>query len=158
LKEVRKKSLSPWGRGIKGEGEIRDLREEMKRSNIERCRNLRKNQTEAERKLWRILRNRQLNGVKFRRQFPVSRYILDFYSPEYKLSIEADGIQHYEEKGKKQDQLRKKELLKLGIEILRFNDKEILNNIEGVYQIIYETIEKKKMPPHLNTLPSGEGK
>jgi very-short-patch-repair endonuclease len=129
----------------------------MRRPNIERCRNLRKNQTDAERKLWRILRNRQLNGVKFRRQFPVGRYILDFYSPEYKLSIEADGIQHYEEKGKKQDQLRKKELSKSGIEILRFNDKEILNNIEGVYQIIYETIEKKKCPLTLVLSPGGRG-
>ncbi len=71
----------------------------MKRNNIEKCRRLRKEQTDAERKLWSILRNRQLSGVKFRRQFPIGRYMLDFYSPEHKLGIEADGGQHYEDKG-----------------------------------------------------------
>jgi len=70
----------------------------MKRNNIERCRNLRKNQSNAEKKLWSILRNRQLSGVKFRRQFSIGRYIVDFYSPEYRVGIEADGGQHFENK------------------------------------------------------------
>jgi very-short-patch-repair endonuclease len=81
----------------------------MKRNNSDRCRNFRKNQTDAERKLWIILRNRQLNGVKFRRQFSIGRYILDFYSPEYRLGIEADGGQHYEDRGRKRDVLRTRE-------------------------------------------------
>lgn len=119
----------------------------MKRQNVERCRDLRKNQTDAERKLWSILRNRQLADVKFRRQFSIGRYILDFYSPEYKLGIEADGGQHYEDKGKRKDELRTRELSKLGVEILRFSDGEILNNTDGVYQVIQEAIERKKIAP-----------
>jgi very-short-patch-repair endonuclease len=118
----------------------------MKRPNLERCRDLRKNQTDAERKLWSKLRNRQLVGVKFRRQFAVGRYILDFYSPENKLGIEADGSQHYEDEGRRRDELRKKELSKFGIQILRFSDKEILNNLEGVRKVIQEAVELKKNP------------
>src|SRR3990167_3452326 len=107
-------TLSPKGRGLGVRG--------MKRNNIERCRKLRENQTDAERKLWSVLRNRQLSGVKFRRQFPIGRYRLDFYSPEYKLGIEADGGQHYEDKGKKEDGWRTTDLAKYGVEIVRFSD------------------------------------
>jgi very-short-patch-repair endonuclease len=128
-------------------GNSRHLSSKMKRKNVEICRKLRKNQTEAERKLWRILRNRRLHGVKFRRQFPVDRYILDFYSPEVRLGIEADGSQHYEEKGKRRDELRTKKLSQVGVQILRFNDREILKNIEGVYQIIQEAIERVRTAP-----------
>ena len=128
----------------------------MRRNNIERCRNLRKNQTDAEKKLWSILQNRQLSGVKFRRQFSIGRYILDFYSHEYRFGIEADGGQHYEDKNRQRDELRTRELNKLGVEIVRFSDWEILTNIEGVYEIIKKTIEKKGNPPHLNPLPVGE--
>ena len=116
----------------------------MKRNNIERCRKLRENQTDAERKLWSVLRNRQLSGIKFRRQFPVGRYILDFYSPQYKLGIEADSGQHYEDKGKKQDRLRTTGLAEHGVEIVRFSDLDILNNIEGVCEIIERAVENKK--------------
>ena len=116
----------------------------MKRNNIDYCRKLRKDQTDAERKLWLILRNRQLSGVKFRRQFPIGRFILDFYSPEYKLGIEADGGQHYEDKAKAIDELRTGELAKHGVKIIRFSDLDLLNNIDGVYEIIQGVIENKK--------------
>ena len=116
----------------------------MKRSNIERSREFRKNQTDAEKKLWSILRNRQLNGVKFRRQFPVGRYILDFYCPDYRLGIEADGGQHYEKKGRDQDDLRTRELNMLGVEIIRFSDREILTNSEGVFEVIQKAIAKRR--------------
>lgn len=100
-----------------------------------------------------------MDGIKFRRQFPVGRYILDFYSAEYKLGIEANGGQHYEDKGKQRDELRTEELSLLGVQILRFSDREILNNIEGVGEIIEKTVLKKKgNPPHLDPLPIGERK
>ncbi len=118
----------------------------MKRININRCRKLRKNQTDSEKNLWSILRNRQLAGAKFRRQFPVGGYILDFYSPEYRLGIEADGGQHYEDKSWEKDEVRAKELSILGIEILRFSDHEILNNIEGVFEIIQKNLRRKESP------------
>lgn len=120
----------------------------MKRSNIEKCRILRKNQTDAENKLWYKLRNRQLDGVKFRRQFSVGKYIIDFYSAQHKLGIEIDGGQHYDDKGIKKDAQRTNELAKVDIKIIRFNNLEVLNNIEGVCETILNAIT-----PHLNPLP-----
>ncbi len=114
----------------------------MKRANVQRSRELRKNQTDAEKKLWNLLRNRQFSGVKFRRQFSVSQYILDFYSPQTKLGIEADGGHHYTNEGKLKDQRRTEELSKLGIRILRFSDREILNNSDGVAEAIRREIGK----------------
>ena len=116
----------------------------MKRKNTGKCRFLRKNQTDAERKLWSLLRNRQLAKVKFRRQFSIDRYIIDFYSPEYKLGIEADGGQHYSDEGKVEDKLRTDKLNEYGIQILRFSNLDILNNIEGVYEVILEAVEEIK--------------
>ncbi len=116
----------------------------MKRQNIAKFRFLRKNQTDAESKLWSLLRNRQLAKVKYRRQFPIDKYILDFYSPEYKLGIEADGGQHYSDEGEVKDELRAGKLAGYGIQILRFNNLDILNNSEGVYGVILKTIEEMK--------------
>ena len=104
---------------------------------------MRRDQTEAEKKLWAILRNRQLTGVKFRRQFPIGDYILDFYAPKYSLCIEADGGQHRESKGKQRDKIRERELSKSGVKILRFNDHDVLNNTEGVYDSILKTLKRK---------------
>lgn len=115
----------------------------MKRSNIYYARRLRENQTYAEKKLWSKLRNRQLERVKFRRQFAIQGYILDFYSPEYKLAIEADGGQHYKGIDKLKDDLRTKKLSKQDIEVLRFSDRDILKNSEGVCQVILEAIQRK---------------
>src|SRR3990167_8364083 len=107
-----------------------------RRLNIESGRELRKNQTDAEHILWNVLRNRQICGAKFRRQYSTGNYILDFYSPEYKLWIEADGGQHYVDDVKEQDESRTRELAKMGIQVLRFSNLDILNNIEGVCEAI----------------------
>ncbi len=85
-----------------------------------------------------------MGGVKFRRQFPIGRYILDFYSPEYSVGIEADGGQHYQGGIRQNDEVRTEELSRLGIRILRFNDREILNNIEGVYEIIQKNVREER--------------
>lgn len=71
---------------------------------------------------------------------------MDFYCPQYKLGIEVDGGQHYEEKNKQRDEFRTELLSNLEIQILRFNNLEILNNIEGVYETIQKTIEKRRPP------------
>lgn len=105
----------------------------------ERCRLLRKSETDAERKLWQILRNKQMDGLKFFRQYSVGKYILDFYCPKYKLAIEADGSQHLENA---HDNNRTTELKKLNILVLRFWDNEILQNIEGVYEKIMMAIQR----------------
>jgi very-short-patch-repair endonuclease len=83
---------------------------------------------------------------------------LDFYTPEYKLGIEADGGQHYEENGTQNDELRTRELSKLGVEILRFSDRDILTNIDGVYEIIQKTVQEKKnkTPSPQSSPQSGE--
>jgi adenine-specific DNA-methyltransferase len=98
-----------------------------------------------------------LAGIKFRRQFAVGRYILDFYSPEYRLGIEADGGQHYENNGKRYDEIRTQELAKSGIQIIRFSDTDLLNNIEAVYETIQEAIEDKQTTPSPLSSPPKKG-
>ncbi|MGZ3591399.1 MAG: endonuclease domain-containing protein [Thermodesulfobacteriota bacterium] len=119
----------------------------MKRKNIEKCRRLRRDQTEAEKKLWSMLRDRQVDGVKFRRQFSIGNYMVDFYAPQYGLGIEADGGQHYTDRGKENDERRAVELFKSGVGLLRFSDHEILTNIEGVYEVIEKALGKKRDTP-----------
>ena len=128
---------------------------ELKRPNINISRTLRKDQTDAERKLWSILRNRQLNGIKFRRQFSIDNYILDFYTPEHKIAIEADGGQHYTDEGLAKDNERAKALEAQGIRILRFCDRDILMNSEGVCEIILRAAENTPSP---QSSPLGERK
>lgn len=101
-------------------------------------RSLRKNQTDAERKLWSILRNKQMDGLKFFRQYSVGSYILDFYCPKHKLAIELDGGQHGEEKQRARDELRTNYLKQQNIRVIRFWDNEVLTNLEGVIEKIKE--------------------
>jgi len=119
----------------------------MKRQNIEKCRKMRRDQTDAERKLWALLRNRQFAGAKFRRQFSIGKYILDFYCPTCKIGIEADGGQHYEPIGEEKDNQRTNELSLLGITMLRFSNNDILQNIEGVWEIVQKEISERQKPP-----------
>ncbi len=95
-------------------------------------------------------------GVRFRRQFPISGYILDFNSPEYKLAIEADGGQHYEETGLIRDEMRTQELAKSGIKVIRISNRDILNSIEGVGEMIYRTLLDIKTPSPQSSPQRGE--
>ena len=104
-------------------------------------RSIRKKQTPAETLLWSLLRNRELNGLKFRRQYPVGNYILDFYCPEKKLAIEVDGGQHMV--NKQQDQTRTLALEKRGIKVIRFTNDEVLTNIESVLDVINNTCQER---------------
>jgi very-short-patch-repair endonuclease len=102
----------------------------------ERARELRRNATDTERVLWRVLRDRQL-GWRFRRQFVIGPYIADFACPEAKLVIEADGSQH----AIPGDHDRRDAFLaRSGWRVLRFWDNEILQNREGVLQRVAETL------------------
>ena len=98
--------------------------------------------TDSERLLWSHLKSRQLNGHKFRRQHIIGSYIVDFACLKAKLVIECDGSQHYTLQ-KSYDQKRDKYLRQCGYKILRFWNKDVLTNIEGVWQIIYENL----LPP-----------
>ncbi len=95
---------------------------------------LRKRLTDTERLLWRHLRAKQLEGLKFRRQEPIGRYIVDFVCHEKRIVIEVDGSQHTIEKNK--DAERDKWLNEQGYKVLRFWNNEVLTNIEGVLQTI----------------------
>jgi len=104
-----------------------------------RQRTLRKNMTDAERALWQALRGRQVLGLKFRRQHPFGDYILDFVCLEHKLIIEVDGGQHSEQAD--YDERRTRELQKAGFRVLRFWNNEVLQNLEGVKEKIWQVVE-----------------
>jgi len=101
---------------------------------------LRKKMTEAEKVLWLKIRRKQLKNCQFYRQRPLGKYIVDFFAPKAKIVIEVDGGQHYEKRGIKKDEIRDKYLRNLGLKVLRFSDKEVLKNIEGVIKRIYYEI------------------
>ena len=103
-------------------------------------RKLRKNFTFAERTLWYLLRNRQVRGVKFRRQFPVGKYIVDFISIENKLVVEIDGGQHNDEDHQKKDNHRSVYLMQQGFTILRFWNNEVTKNKEEVLKKIKDAL------------------
>ncbi len=133
--EGEKSILSPSGRELE-RGETRKMHPEM----LERVRELRKNQTDAENILWMVLRNKNLEGIKFRRQHNVGTYILDFYCHEYKLAIELDGGGHVESKQKKYDEERDKFLNKEGIRVLRIWNNDVMQNLEGVVEEILNSL------------------
>lgn len=97
---------------------------------------LRKNQTDAERLLWSKARGKQLNGVKFFRQFSIGPYVVDFYSPKLRLAVEVDGGQHNEVDIRQQDLQRTKYLRDQDVRIIRFWNNDVLTNMEGVIETI----------------------
>ena len=109
----------------------------------ERARVLRKNMTDAERKLWTSIRLKQLNNLQFLRQRPIGNFIVDFYCPEAKLIIEIDGGQHFTKEGQESDQNRDAFLEGLGLHVLRFNNHEVLKNSEGVVGEIIRFLNKE---------------
>lgn len=98
----------------------------------ERARDLRKNMTDAEQKLWQTVRQRQLNGFKFWRQVIVGEYIVDFACFEAKLIIELDGGQHAE--NTLYDDKRTQYLTQQGFQVVRFWNHEVLNQLDAVLE------------------------
>jgi very-short-patch-repair endonuclease len=109
-----------------------------------RARQLRRQATDAETRLWKHLRNRQL-GAKFRRQVPVGGYILDFYCLEAKLGLELDGGQHLLQAA--YDRKRTEELAGLGIRVLRFWDNAVLTELEAVVREILAELDARGGEP-----------
>lgn len=114
------------------------------------ARKLRKNSTDAEKKLWFYLRNRQLYGCKFRRQYPVAGYVVDFCCFEKKLIIELDGGQH--SKRTAYDWKRSAKIVKEGFYVMRIWNHDVLQNIEGV---LVSLIRMLTPSPHPS--PKGRG-
>ena len=119
---------------------------------IPKARKLRKRLTDAERHLWRQIRDRQLLGYKFRRQTPVGRYVVDFICLEQRLIVELDGGQHAEQKD--YDASRSDWLEQRGYTVLRFWNHEVFGNLEGVKEIIVKHLLRTPHP----VLPPQGGK
>ena len=127
---------------------------------LENARKLRQTPTDAKALMWFLLRNRKFGGVKFRRQHPISNYVLDFYAPEAKLAIELDGGQHVENSS--HDAQRTKELNAQGIRILRFWNHEVFNETEAVLPAIWNALfpdndGHSSISPSPRPSPAGRG-
>ena len=109
-----------------------------------RAAELRKSMTYAEKVLWQQLRNRKLEGLKFRRQHPVSIFILDFYCHEKKLAIEVDGGIHQSEDQQEWDENRTFELNELGITVLRFKNEKVIDSTAEVIRKINDHLDSTK--------------
>lgn len=110
-----------------------------KKENKKRRQHLRKNMTKAEIFLWSRIKMKQLNGFKFRRQFGINNYIVDFYCPELKLAIEIDGDVHGYDSQIVSDKQRQRDIEALGIKVLRYTNNDIIQNIHSVLQDILST-------------------
>jgi very-short-patch-repair endonuclease len=110
----------------------------------QRRKELRNNSTPAEIELWKKLKNKALCGRKFRRQYSVGKYILDFYCPEERLGIELDGSLHFDSEKSEYDKIRTEIINKLNIKILRFENYLI---IEDINKVLEEIESNLKIPP-----------
>jgi very-short-patch-repair endonuclease len=102
------------------------------------ARALRRQMTEAEKVMWNKLRDRRLDGVKFKRQKPIAGYIVDFVALDLKLVVEIDGGQHAERVV--QDAARTKVLVESGYHVVRFWNHDVLGNIEGVLEALIQEL------------------
>jgi len=124
------------------------------RHKITIARDLRRTSTDAERRLWYYLRNRQLDGHHFRRQVPLGRYIVDFACLESKLIVELDGGQHAEQMA--EDAERTSYLARGGLRVVRFWNDDVLLRTESVLERILVAL--REASPHPSPLPqAGEG-
>jgi very-short-patch-repair endonuclease len=139
---------------------------------VAQARHLRRSATPAEKRLWSRLRNRQLADLKFRRQEPIGDRVVDFYCAEAHLAIELDGSGHTRREANISDLDRELELHEKGIRVLRFFNRAIFANLDGVLNaiiyaadperslwgtpIIQGTSDATGRDPHLSPLPQGE--
>ena len=108
------------------------------------ARQMRHEPTPAEALLWRYLRDRRLGGVKFRRQYMLDRFILDFYSAKEELVVEVDG--DYHQYTGEQDMIRQEFIESLGLRVMRVENDEVMKNLEGVLRwIMQDILDKRKM-------------
>lgn len=127
-------------KGGRGVGERGQTRKKILRR---RAKSMRSQQTDAEHRLWQILRAKRLAGYKFKRQLPIDHYIVDFACLSERLIIEADGGQHSESLG---DRRRDAYLREQGFRVLRFWNSDIFNNEDGVLTSILNALESPLSP------------
>ncbi|HHM04657.1 MAG TPA: endonuclease domain-containing protein [Gammaproteobacteria bacterium] len=143
------------GRGVKGKGAYLPYNPSL----TEKARENRKTPTPAEKRLWfEVLRGKRFGHLKFTRQKPLDEYIVDFYCAELMLAIEIDGDSHAEQQG--YDERRTQRLNQLGVDVLRYSNREVLKNIEGVYSDLKARIVERQeqfltpQPPLSGGLPT----
>ncbi|MEA1925741.1 MAG: endonuclease domain-containing protein [Patescibacteria group bacterium] len=137
--EKNKESFPSWSkrgsRGVRKDMNFIYNKKELKGVR----RKLRRNQTDAERELWKYLRRKQVGGFRFLRQYSVGNFVVDFYCAEKRLAIEIDGGQHAKDT-KEKDKTKEEYLKNKNIKIIRFWNVEVFNNIEGVLFKIREEL------------------
>jgi len=111
---------------------------------IARARALRNRTTLCEKILWQELRKKRLNRFIFRRQHPISRFIVDFYCHELRLVIEVDGSVHDSEEQKEKDLNRTAEIENLGLTVIRFRNEEILKNERKISKKITDVVKNRQ--------------
>ena len=105
---------------------------------------LRNNMPVAEVLLWSKIRAKQLLGHKFRRQYSVNEYILDFYCPQLKLGIEIDGDSHFREGAQLYDAKRQEYIESFGIKIVRYLNTDIYDNLNGVLEVLGQEMQRRE--------------
>jgi very-short-patch-repair endonuclease len=115
-----------------------------KNSEIEKRRQLRQNITKAEKLIWDKIRDRQLENCKFRRQYSVDKFVIDFYSSEFKLAIEIDGESHFKEGAAEYDKARQEFIESAGIKFIRFTNNDVYANLPNVLESIAQNIRNLK--------------
>ncbi|MDR3425606.1 MAG: DUF559 domain-containing protein [Alphaproteobacteria bacterium] len=110
------------------------------------ARRMRHDPTEAEQRLWSVLRNKQLQDYKFRRQHPIGSYIADFACLSHRLVVEADGGQHADNVF---DEKRTTDLERWGWQVVRFWNSDILGNTEGVFETLLKIIKDRHVSPYM---------
>ena len=129
---------------------MRTVKPPLSTQTLGNARRLRREMTDAERKLRGYLRGSQINGLKFRRQHPIPPYIADFCCVVSGLIVELDGSQH----SMQADAVRTKYLESQGFHLLRFWDNEVLLNMDSVLEVIWNAVA----PPDPHPTPSPDGR
>ncbi|MFO0966094.1 MAG: endonuclease domain-containing protein [Gemmataceae bacterium] len=126
------------------------------------ARSLRKNMTDAERRLWAELRRRQLLNFKFRRQAPIGAYVVDFVCVPARLIVELDGGQHNLEENKAKDEKRTTWLSSQGFHVMRFWNHDVFESLDAILEVIWSYLRKvaalqevESPTPHPNPSPQG---
>ena len=122
---------------------MKPFRQALKQS----ARQLRSNLTDAEQALWKRVRRKQIQGVQFYRQKPLLNFIVDFYCSKAELVIELDSGQHFEPEYLQKDIERDKALEGLGLHVLRFDNRQVLMEIDSVLAVIDRIVEERLPPP-----------
>jgi len=110
----------------------------------DRRRELRRNMPDAEVILWSKLQRRQLLGYKFRRQFSVGPYVIDFYCPTLNLAVELDGDNHFRDGAKRYDKRRQEYIESVGIAVVRFLNTDVYDNLDGVLEVFVREIRRRE--------------